>query len=610
MVSDRSRLEPPTGRHRVGVLLALGAGTMALYGTSLRHGLTNWDDPEYVIGNPISSQGWAGIISAFTTSFDGAYYPLTQATYAVIHALGGGAVAIHLVQTLLFAAAVAIAPLALSAFGLRAPMTWAVAALWAVHPFRVESVVWAANLKDALAALFFIVAVAAFARRRRSLAVIAFIACVLSKSTFFPLGGVFVLIEMLQGASFWVSVRRSLPFLVAAGATAVVAGVLHLGGGVLEAGVDPSSLVATALWSPWWYLQRILWPAGPREIYEVQRVALTEGRFLVVMLLWLASGVAVWRGNQRVRGTALAVGTVYLLALLPVGGLVPLPHLLADRYTLIPSLALFAGLGLALAWRIDARAATAVLAVGLLACLPGNLSRQDEWRDSVALWEADSRATPDNWTVHVNLSSAYAEVNRLEDAQLEIEKAFQKNPARLDALSEAFFFAGVRTRVPPDDLERLRTHLTESRFSSGSVNETVEWCLANDTLEPARTLLRNLSDAQLDARGLRMRSALARRDKRLADAVNDARQALSRGDPRARVELTYALTDVGSVAEALRVSSEHTDDAYSAALLSGAHAYALTKSGRDPEGRAEAAEALETLRALSQHQGEMNTSSP
>src|SRR5690349_10710184 len=65
--------------------LGLGAFAFALYAVSLGNGLTNWDDPIYVTDNFIAAQGWGGLLTAFTHTFDHAYYPLTQVTYVLLH---------------------------------------------------------------------------------------------------------------------------------------------------------------------------------------------------------------------------------------------------------------------------------------------------------------------------------------------------------------------------------------------------------------------------------------------------------------------------------------------------------------------------------------------
>ena len=59
-------------------------GTLALYAVSFGNGLTNWDDPAYVVDNAFAQAGWRGFGLAFTRSFDFAYYPLTQAAYVAL----------------------------------------------------------------------------------------------------------------------------------------------------------------------------------------------------------------------------------------------------------------------------------------------------------------------------------------------------------------------------------------------------------------------------------------------------------------------------------------------------------------------------------------------
>ena len=89
--------------------LLCAAFAAALYVPSLFNGLTNWDDGEYVLTNPVALKGWAGIPAAFTTFVDGAWYPLTHSLYALVHAIAGPSpLAHHLTQWVVFVAAAAL----------------------------------------------------------------------------------------------------------------------------------------------------------------------------------------------------------------------------------------------------------------------------------------------------------------------------------------------------------------------------------------------------------------------------------------------------------------------------------------------------------------------
>src|SRR6185369_725628 len=58
---------------------------------------------------------------------------------------------------------------------------FALAAIWAIHPLRVESVAWVAERKDVLSTLFFIAAMLAYVNGRKALVIAAFILAVMAK---------------------------------------------------------------------------------------------------------------------------------------------------------------------------------------------------------------------------------------------------------------------------------------------------------------------------------------------------------------------------------------------------------------------------------------------
>ena len=156
----------------VCVFLVLAVGLV--FGQALRHEFVNYDDDEYVYENPHVLHGLnlPGIIWAFTQrdiywgptlwlSFmvDGQFYGRSPGGY-------------HLSNVLLHAATAVLLFLVLRRMTGRLWPSALVAALFAVHPLRVESVAWVTERKDVLSGLFFMLTLAAYvgyARHRRSL---------------------------------------------------------------------------------------------------------------------------------------------------------------------------------------------------------------------------------------------------------------------------------------------------------------------------------------------------------------------------------------------------------------------------------------------------------
>ena len=154
-------------RRTLLLCLLLALAIAAVYWPVLKFGFINYDDPDYVSGNPRVQSGltlenlaWAG--QSFHASN---WHPLTWLSHMLDCQLYGlkpwghhlTSVLLHLANTLLL-------------FGLWQRLTGAVwrsalvAALFALHPLHVESVAWIAERKDVLSAFFFLLTLWAYAR--------------------------------------------------------------------------------------------------------------------------------------------------------------------------------------------------------------------------------------------------------------------------------------------------------------------------------------------------------------------------------------------------------------------------------------------------------------
>lgn len=572
----------------VGILVAL------VYSPSLSNGLTNWDDPDYVTHNPIAKLGWAGIPAAFTQLYDHCYYPLTHATYAVVNALGGSAGLLHGVQVVLIALTAMLIPLALAGFGVPRLAGLCAALLWAVHPLRVDSVSWGANLKDTLGAAFIVGAFALHAGGRRPLAAAAFGAAMLSKSAFFGLALLFPLLELRSGAKAGRAIVKSLPFLLAGLATAIGSGLLHMTTGAGAVATSSwAERLATGAWTPWWYVGRIVVPYAPRAVFDFAPVSFGDWRFFLALGAW---GLLL-AACSRVKALMLPA-LAFVFALAPVSGLVPLRFLVADRYTLFPALALLAGAMAFVLARWGTRAVIAATVAAFVVMVPLNVLRQREWHDSIALWESNARLFPSSSTVQLNLAEAYADAGRFAEARRATEALLAvRNDTPV--LTQLVWLSGITDLVPSEELGPRRDALAASNFAQSEVLAQGEWFLSRNFLNTAEALLRKSPSVKASGRAQRMLSAVARRRRDPAEAITRARQAISLGETRAQVELVFALVDAGQLEEALRMAEAPMSDDYGAALLRGAKGYALMKSGRVEEGQMENAAALEALRRLS-----------
>ncbi len=143
------------------LLLAVGL----VFAQTVRSGFINFDDGLYVYENSHVLQGLSlrEIDWVFTRLHAGYWIPLTWISFMLDNQLYGlGAGGFHLTNVLLHAATVILLLLVLWRMtGDFWPSALA-AAIFAVHPLRVESVAWVTERKDVLSGLFFVLALGAY----------------------------------------------------------------------------------------------------------------------------------------------------------------------------------------------------------------------------------------------------------------------------------------------------------------------------------------------------------------------------------------------------------------------------------------------------------------
>ena len=153
------------------VLLAvcgfLVLAVIAVFGQTARHEFINLDDQDYVYENRHVSGGLTceAVAWAITAYHSGNWHPLTWLSHMLdcqLYGLKPGGH--HLTNLLLHAAAAVLLFLTLRRMtGALWPSAW-VAAVFAIHPLRVESVAWVAERKDVLSGVLFTLTLWFYAR--------------------------------------------------------------------------------------------------------------------------------------------------------------------------------------------------------------------------------------------------------------------------------------------------------------------------------------------------------------------------------------------------------------------------------------------------------------
>jgi tetratricopeptide (TPR) repeat protein len=455
------------------VCVLLGLAVLAVFWPALRCGFVNYDDPGYVTENWHVLHGLNGpnIRWAFTAVAASNWHPLTWLSHMLDCQLYGlRPEGHHLTSLLLHAANSILLFLLLNRLTGALLRSAVVAAMFALHPLRVESVVWISERKDVLSSFFWMLAVWAYVRYAEefkvqsskfkvfyALALGLFALALMSKPMVVTLPFVLLLLDYwplgrLQfGPKFsWRPVVEKIPFLVlAAGSSLVTFLVQEHAGAVASLTRFPLGVrLANIPVAYMRYVAKNFWPTDLATFYPyVGRPAIEI--IGAAALLAFITGLALWRVRTS---PYLAVGWFWFLGMLvPTIGLVQAGgQSLADRYSYLPGI----GLWIMTVWGLrDLAAARPLfrevtsLAAGLAMVIFAILTfrHSGDYKDTGTLWEATLRSYPNCLPAHNNLSRWLMDQGQWDEALDHCRKALAilpSDPTAHDDLSRIFLHQG------------------------------------------------------------------------------------------------------------------------------------------------------------------------
>ncbi len=443
----------------LGIALIIFGVVVWTFLPSLRNGFIDLDDPSYISENIHVRNGfsWSDVGWAFSNSVGGSWHPLTWFSLMLDGQLYGLRPAgHHLTDVLLHASSAVLLFILLRRI---TGATWKsalVAALFSLHPLRVESVAWAAERKDTLSTFFFMLTLLAYVRylelsRERSpstkhfylLALALFVCGLMSKPMLVTLPVVLLLLDgwplgrlrsPLKSSANLSLINEKLPFFALAALIAAATLFTQRDlGAVSELSNFPLvNRLGNASLSYWRYLGQMVWPVRLAVFYPLP-LDLDYGRAAVAAFCLLALSVLLLLSIRS--KPFLAFGWLwYLITLLPVIGLIQVgqqSH--ADRYTYIPLIGIF----VSLVWLMDrltgnwSRRWIILAPLGLsvvVACVLLTRHQLGYWRDSERLFRRSLAVTQNNAMAENILGTLLVRQGRLDEGLLHLQRAVNLAP--------------------------------------------------------------------------------------------------------------------------------------------------------------------------------------
>ena len=415
--------------------VSLAALVIGLYWPTVGFDFVNWDDPWYIVKNPlIKSWHPVNLFQMATQVAIKNYAPVTMFSYLVDHTLWGLSPGgfhftnflLHVINTILVYAL--LVQLTQSQF-----VGWSAAALFAVHPVQIESVAWISSRKGLLSGTWILASLICWLRpqpspRQEGYGLLFFVLGLLSKATAIVVPFVVLAYDLLVRRQ---PLSTALPRQLIPGflsfcllLVTMSAQTTEFGGVRSHMGLGKVEILAVDAVILWRYVGKLINPNNLCVLYDPP---------ISGIAVWVALAAAGWMvvafgvSRCRKRFPLIALAAISFIAfLLPVLNLFPITTLMNDRYLYLPSIPLFALVAAGLR-RVCIQNTIAYASVAAAVLVFGQTTRAHlpVWRNPLALWEHTVEHVPQLPVAQIQLANTLHTLGRDREAVSVLETALE-----------------------------------------------------------------------------------------------------------------------------------------------------------------------------------------
>jgi tetratricopeptide (TPR) repeat protein len=481
------------------IVIFLIVASFIVYGRILGNGFINYDDIQYITENNHIKSGinWESIKWALSSVELYYWQPLTWLSHMLDWSLfKGNAGGHHLISLLLHIGSVLLLFFFLNKTTKNLWPSAFAAALFALHPLRVESVAWAAERKDVLSMFFGLASIYAYACYAEDYKISRYILCLvlftlslMAKPMLVTLPFVLLLldywplgrwqkalspveapvasneiakkkqnknrkVDYIKEKKIYESIKSSghsisrllwekAPFIFLTIVSSIVTlwGQNKFGVVVSMENLPFSARVQNAVISYVSYLGKTFWPVNLAVFYPYEH-SFPLWQILTSCLILIVITIVVIYAVKKL--PFLFVGWLwYLGTLVPVNGLVQVAgQAKADRFTYLPSV----GIAVMLAWGIpsliknEAIRKNILLPAGMFVLVILSALTWQEcgyWKNSTTLFSRALQVTKDNFQAHNNFGLALFAEGKFEEAIFHYNEAIRLKPDSLPYYNKA-----------------------------------------------------------------------------------------------------------------------------------------------------------------------------
>jgi len=462
-------------RTKVLICIFLIVATFCIYSQVQDHEFINFDDNKYIADN-LNVQAGLTIESikwAFTPSHTSYWHPMTWLSHMLDYQLYGlHAKGHHLTSLFLHIANALILFIVLSRMTGKLWQSGFVAAMFAFHPLNVESVAWAAERKNVLSTLFWLMTMWAYIHyaekptiKSYGLVFLLFAFGLMSKSMLVTLPFVLLLLDYWPLERFKLGRRErefktaqkdkyfngeksisklvleKFPLLILSALCSIMTLILFKkaqgGESVAQDPVSILTILTNVMISYFEYLWKMLWPKGLAILYAHpgNTLAVWKGVLCGIALLVITTiSIKLIR-----KAPYFVVGWFwYLGTLIPVIGFIRTGHhLIADRYAYLSLIGIFVIIAwgvpeLLKEWHYRKNVLKASAGILILTLMPITWIQVSHWKSSITVFKHAIKVTdkkyPNFAVAHNNLGIALSAERKIEEAISHFNMAIKINP--------------------------------------------------------------------------------------------------------------------------------------------------------------------------------------
>lgn len=415
-----------------------------VYDDHLQIALDPWLDSWRYLPRYFTGQLWAFLDFHVPAHF---YRPMLMVWFAAIRHLLGAAPGWYHLATILLHLVVVMEAFLLLRLLFRDDLTAAMAAaLFALHPAKVEDVAWIEGSTELLWVSFFLGGLICYLRAchlkngtRWTIAALALFSLALfSKEQAIVTPAILAVYEFWNHRGKRLFERARITVVAIAPYVLITAIFWAIRFHIMHGVTSLSGLLSvrkTLLTQPlaWlWYLRHLVFPWHLSLFYPDMIVRQFTATYVLLpaIALLLIGGVAWHFARQSAEGVLLLA--VFVLTLAPPAAMVLLVQV-HDRYLYLPSLVAAAAVALAIRRRIDDRRVQ-IAAVSVLALIFVVLTFKEsgQWESDITVMERGVQSAPENKEVRMILAESYIEAGQEQRGVAMLREMATRDPENID----------------------------------------------------------------------------------------------------------------------------------------------------------------------------------